>query len=365
MAAIKLGDFVKITFQDSGDVAITQLDTGTVCLYLQDTVTYVGVYHLTNVNQIPTTLAEENQEYLRLAFRGKPRKVIAVVQEGTATALDVDTTKLGILETLTFDYLAFPGIDSTDATAVATWVEGVNANPIHRFSCVLPNMAGDDWHIINFTQETVTVDGKVYNTSQATAYAAGAIAAVVPNQSMTMHTADVDSCSAMTIAEIDEAGEDGELVMFDDGDNVRFANDTNSLTTLDPTTQDESYQDIRCVAIMDLFYNSCKIAILEKYIGKYANTYQNKLMLVGEIYGLLKEFENAGLCEQGDTNVSINLEAQTSYLRSISYRTADGRGVDDMTQDEILRANTKKKVFLKVRMIPVSAIEAVEILVET
>lgn len=364
MAAIKIGDFVKITFESEPNTSITQLDTGTVALLLQDNVTYVGTYTITNVNQIPTTLAKENQEYIRLALLGGPQKVIAVVQEGTATAVDIDTTKLGVLETLTFDYLAIPGIDSTDATAVATWVKSVNANPIHRFSCVLPNTEGDDMHVINFAQTSVTIEGKSYTTTQATPWVAGHIAATVPNQSMTMHATDADTCAAMTIAEIDAAGEDGEIVLFDDGKVVRFANDTNSLTTLGDK-QDDTYQDIRCVSIMDLFYNSAKIQILEKYIGKYPNSYQNKLMLVSEIYSLLKDFEKSGLCEQGDTDCNIDVDAQTAYLREIGYKTKDGRGVDDMTKDEILRANTKKKVFIKCRMKPLGAIEAVDILVMT
>lgn len=365
MAAIKLGDFVKITFQDGGDTAITTLETGTVCLYLQDQSDRVGVYTITNVNQIPQDLAEENKEYIGIAFKGRPHKVIAVVQEGTATSLAVDTTKLGILETLTFDYLAFPGISTEDATKVATWVQGVNDNPVHRFSCVLPDTDADDMHVINFSQKSVTIGGKVYTTSQATAYVAAEIAATVPLQSMTMHTANVDACSDMTIAEIDAAGAAGKLVMFNDGNGIRFANDTNSMTTVDPTSQDESYQDIRCVAIMDLFYNSSKIEILEKYIGKYGNSYQKKLMLVGAVYGLLKDFENTELCEQGDTDVTIDVEAQTKYLRDINYKMKDGRGIDDMSQDEILRANTKKKVFLKVRLIPLPAIESVEMVVHT
>lgn len=364
MAAIKIGDFVKITFEADPNTSITQLDTGTVALLLQDNVSYVGNYTITNVNQIPTTLAKENQEYIRLALLGGPQKVIAVVQEGTATAVDIDTTKFGILETLTFDYLAIPGIDSTDATAVATWAESVNANPIHRFSVILPNTAADDVHVINYAQTSTTIGGKSYTTTQATPWVAGHIAATIPAQSMTMHGTDADTCSAMTIAEIDAAGEDGELVMFDDGTTVRFANDANSLTTIGDK-QDDTYQDIRCVAIMDLFYNSAKIQILEKYIGKYPNSYQNKLLLVSEIYSLLKDFENSGLCEQGDTDCNIDVEAQTAYLREVGYKTKDGRGVDDMTKDEILRANTKKKVFIKCRMKPLGAIESVEILVQT
>lgn len=364
MAAIKIGDFVKITFSSQLDTSITQLETGTVCLLLYDTATYVGTYRVTDVTQIPDDLSVTNQDYIRLALRGGPREVIAVVLEGTASTVSVDTTKLGVLETLTFDYLAIPGITSTDTEDVAEWVAATNANPVHRFKAVLPNCAADDWHVINYAHESVIIDGTAYDTSKATAYVAGEIAATVPRESMTMHEAKVDSCSAMTIADIDAAGAAGKLVLFDDGNTVCFASDVNSLTTLD-TGQDESYQDILCVESMDLFYNSAKVAILNKYIGKFKNSYQNKLMLSGEVYNLLKDFENNGLAERGDTDCIINVEKQKAYLRSINYKTKDGKSVDDMSTDEILRANTKKKVFLKVRMIPLSAIESVEIDVET
>lgn len=364
MAAIKIGDFVKITFESEQDTSITQLDTGTVALLLQDNVSHIGTYTITNENQIPSVLAKENQEYIRLALRGRPQKVIAVVQEGSATAVAVKTDTFGVLETLSFDYLAIPGLSEADAAAVAKWVTSVNANPIHRFSCVLPNTEADDGHVINFAQTSVTISGKAYTTTQATPWVAGYLAANIPGRSMTMLETDADACSAMTIAEIDAAGEDGALVLFDTGEVVRFANDVNSLTTVGDT-QDETYQDIRCTAIMDLFYNSAKVQILEKYIGKFPNTYQNKLLLVSEVYSLLKSFERSGLCEQGDTDCNIHVDAQTEYLRSVNYKTKDGRGVDDMTQDEILRANTRKKVFLKCRMKPLGAIESVEILVQT
>lgn len=364
MAAIKIGDFVKIEFSSQKDTSITQLETGTVCLLLYDVVDHAGTYRITDITQIPTDLSETNQESIRLALLGGPREVIAVVLEGDASTVTIDTTKLGVLETLTFDYLAIPGVSSEDATEVAEWVKATNANPVHRFKAVLPDCEADDWHVINFAHPTVTIDGKTYTTTQVTPYVAGEIASTVPNESMTMHETKVDACSAMSIAEIDAAGAAGKLVLFDDGNSVRFASDVNSLTTLEDG-QDESYQDILCVESMDLFYNSAKVAILTKYIGKVKNSYQNKLMLSGEVYSLLKDFENNGLAEMGDTDCSINVEKQKAYLRSINYKSKDGKSVDEMTTDEILRANTKKKVFLKVRMIPLSAIESVEIDVET
>lgn len=363
MAAIKIGDFVKITFSSEPDTSISALETGTVCLLLQDS-GHTGTYTVTNYNDIPTELDATNKDYIKQALHGKPRKVLCVVQDGSSSAVTIDTATFGVLETLNFDYLAIPGLSTGDATKVKEWAIGVNANPMHRFSVVLPNTDGDDMHIINYKHASVTVDGKALTTAQATPYVAGYLASTIPSRSMTMRETDAQACSAMTIAEIDSAGAAGGLVLFNAGKRVRFASDVNSLQSLE-SGQDESYQDILCVAVMDLFYNSVKKQLLEKYIGKFKNSYQNKLMLCGEIYQLLKEFEKTGLCEQGDTDVQIDVEAQTAYLREVNYKTTDGRGVSEMTLDEILRANTKKKVFLKVRMIPLGAIEAVEIKVRT
>ena len=361
MAVINIEDFVKVTFTYDKDESVTALDTGVVCLLLQDAKLTPGTYYITNTMQIPTELEDKNKTSIRLALLGRPKKVIAVVQQGSADAVKINVSTLSALEALTFDLLAIPGITEGDMTAVADWAKAANQNAMHRFMIVLPNMVGDDQQIINYAHGSITIEGQVFDISAATPYIAARIAALVPAEGLTYQILPaVEACSPMTNEEVNAATAAGKLVLLWTGRDVRFASDANSFTSANSEAE-RSAQDIRVVSIMNLFYNSAKLAIMENYISKYSNNYQNKLMLAGALSALLLDFENSALCEKGDTYAKLDLAKQTAYLREISYKTADGRGVDDMSTDEILRARTGKKVWVKVRMLPLSAIGAVEI----
>lgn len=357
--AIHIDDLVKIIFKDATDAGITRVDDGVACICLigSDKEQAAGtIANLTAITELPADYSADHVSIITAALKGGANKLMIV------PVAAYDTVAFTKLENLIFDYIAFPDAETTEATAIADWVKSYNENANHRFSAVLANTPADDMHVINFTHPSVTIAGKTLTTAQATGYVAAAIAAVTPEQSITYQVTAADLATDMSKTDIDAASDAGKVVLFNDGHNIRFASGVNSLTTL-TDDQDESFQSIKVVSIMDLFYNAVKAAILDKYIGKYANTYQNKLLLVGEIYGLLAEMERQGLVEQGDTSCEIDLEAQTAYLRSIGYKSKDGRGVDELSDDEILRANTRKKVFIKCRMIPIDAIESVEITV--
>lgn len=80
--------------------------------------------------------------------------------------------------------------------------------------------------------------------------------------------------------------------------------------------------------------------IIDDYIGKVTNSYDNKCLLIVAIKSYLEELEKSALIES-DSTVEIDFEAQKSYLKS--------KGVDlsYMTLQEIKEANTGSKVFFK------------------
>lgn len=363
-----IDNLVDIIFSDRDDANITLISRGTLCIMLQDVQGKVGVYAVENQSEIPRGLKEENKKQIKLALETGVKKVIAYVGLfNTAITWNPETDKaFKEIESLDFDYLALPGISSQDATKVATWAKAVNKKSRHRFKVVLPKTEADDEHIINFHSDNIVFKGEKYKNEDFTTYIAGAIAAIVPEKSPTFSIVKgVEDVDFLSSEDIDKATKQGKLVLFKDGDKVRFASGVNSLVTIENVNKDESYQQIKVIEVMDMFYNALKKALLEKYIGKFNNTYQNKLLLVSEIYKLIDEFEKAGLVEQGDSVVALDYEAQKAYLKKINFISKAGRGVEDLTKEEILRANTKERVFLKVRFMPVGAIESIQILVET
>ena len=92
------------------------------------------------------------------------------------------------------------------------------------------------------------------------------------------------------------------------------------------------------------------------YIGKYANSYDNKLLLVTAVKSYLENLEAAGILAAGTSQVGIDLAAQEAYLK--------GTGVDtsSMSEQEIKEALTGSKVMLETTIRPLDAIEDITII---
>ena len=363
-----IDNLVNVIFQDRGDASITLVSRGILCLMLQDVQSKIGTYNIENLSDIPSGLKEENIKAINLALDTGVKKVVAYISLlNTALTWDPSVDKsFKELEGMDFDYLVLPGISAQDSEKVATWAKKVNEKARHRFKVVLPKTEADDEHIINFYSDNIIYKGVKYKNTDFTPYIAGYIAATDPKKSITYSVAKgVEDVEFMSSNEIDQATKQGKLLLFKERNKVRFASGVNSLTTINGANKDESYQQIKIIETMDMFYNALKSALLEKYIGKFNNTYQNKLLLVSEIYKLIGEFEQAGLVEQDDSLVTLDYEAQKTYLKKIGFVSKTGKGVDELNKEEVLRANTKENVFIKVRFLPVGAIESIQIIVET
>jgi len=93
--------------------------------------------------------------------------------------------------------------------------------------------------------------------------------------------------------------------------------------------------------MMDLIVGDIKKTAEDNFIGKYANNYDNKILLMSSIQSYLEALEIDNLLDLGKNKVSIDIETQKNYLKTI------GIDVDNMNEQEIKEANTKDKVFLK------------------
>ncbi|NNV04744.1 phage tail sheath C-terminal domain-containing protein, partial [Brevibacillus sp. MCWH] len=147
--------------------------------------------------------------------------------------------------------------------------------------------------------------------------------------------------------------DNGEFVIYHDGEKVKVGRGVTSLVT---TTQDkgDDFKKIKIVDILDLMYMDIRKTIEDKYIGKYANSYENKVLLIQAINAYYEQLEIDGLLDTGKNSAEIDLDAQRVYLRSI------GVDVDSMKDQQIKEANTRDKVFLLSRVRPLDAIEDID-----
>lgn len=344
---------INIKFKEEGITAVQRGEKGIVALILKDA-SALGSFEISSVADIPEGLTLENKEQIKLAMKGyqkPPRKIIGYVL-GVEAGYD---EALKFLETVKFDYLAVPGIDTLETGDIATWVKAQRDTKEKKIKAVLPNEAADHEGIINFTTDEIETEDNIYSTSEYTGRIAGLLAGTPLTISATFAPLpEVVDVKSLTRDELDTAIEKGEFVLFNDGEKVKVGRGVNSLVTTGADKKD-SFKKIKIVEAMDLIHEDIKRTAEDNYLGKYANSYDNKCLLIVAIQGYFEGLELDGIIQEGSSLVAIDLEKQMNFLKST------GVIVDDMSEQEIKNANTKDKVFLKANTKILDAIEDIDL----
>lgn len=339
---------VIINFKETASSAIKRGERGIVALVLKDSVEGIEQHDILTVADIHSELSEFNQEQIELALIGyqiAPKKVVAVVipeeQENYSEAMNY-------LEAIRWDYLVIPEIEQKDVSTFATWIKALDK----KVKVVLPHCKGDHERIINFTSDNIVTNEKAYTTAEYCSRIAGLLAGTPMTISATFAPLnEVVDFDRKTKAEMDEAINNGELILYHDGEKVKVARAVNSLVT---TTQDkgESFKKVKIVDAMHMIHDDIKKTAEDSYLGKYANSYDNKCLLITAIQAYLDQLVLDGILDNTYENkVYIDTDSQTEYLKSI------GVGVESLNEQELKEYNTKDKVFLGASIKILDAIE--------
>lgn len=354
---------IDISFKEQGISRIGRSERGIVALLLQDK-KVEGTFDVYNIGQIPKELSEKNKEQVELALKGyvrSPRKVIVVVVKSDAAkvTLDIASPAFKELETLRWDFFTVPFIEKEDAEKVATWIKNQNDNYKKRCQAILPNIKADYEKIINYTIEEVRSGEKTYKTNEYLSRIAGLIAGTPMQIAVTYAPLpELDYCTVYNKEELTDKIGQGEFVLMNDGEKIKVARGINSLTTTNEIKGD-SFRKIKIISIMDAMADDIEQTAEDSYLGKYANTYDNKCLLMSAILGYMEVLENDSLLQPKMSSISIDLEAQKAFLDSMGYKTADGRTPDEMDLSEIKEADTKDKVFIEAKCKILDAIEEI------
>jgi len=362
---------INISFIEKAITAIKRGERGVVMLLVKDTLAAPATNPVTVVleSDIPTGLSDTTKEQIKLAMIGyvnAPKKVLvycmgiaadaetAVVEAGYSAALEA-------IETIKFDYLAIPTVQ-TDGKGqdIATWIKSVRTNKKKKVKAVLPNTAADTEGVINYTIEknvktesvtgedgTVTTVDTNYTAEQYCSRIAGLIAGTPLTISATYAPLpELSDCTRLN--DIDTPVDEGQFILFYDGEKVKVVRAVNSfVTTIDG--KGDSFKKIKIVEAMDMINDDITKTAQDSYLGKYANSYNNKCILMTAIGGYFKQLLKDGIISS--YAVDIDIEAQTIYLQS--------KGIDtsEMSEDDIRVADTGSKVFLKGNVKILDAIE--------
>ena len=404
---------INVTFRELGITAIGRGDKGTVAIIIREA-GYDTKLSLSQASDIPTDISKVNQDYISRAFLGytnPPKKVIVcpfgvmetdtsgtgggsetgsgpaeeldpvdeefsvkprigemVSLAATAEAENAETESaaetatladaLSYMATQNFDYIVGPhDCTSEEAALIASWVKSQRTNNGAKYKAVLPNTAADHSAIVNFTSEGMTDGSVIYTTAAYCSRIAGLLAGMPMRISATY--APLPELTDVTRLEKeaqDEAVNRGELILVWDGRKVKVSRAVTSFVTTQEGMLD-SFKKIKIVEIMDLIRTDIVQTAEDSYIGKYSNSYDNKLLLITAIRGYFEGLRIDGLVKEGYT-VEIDVERQRAYLQS------SGMDVDEMSTQEIKEADTGSHVFLLVKCKILDAIEDIDVNIE-
>jgi len=217
-----------------------------------------------------------------------------------------------ILDTIKYNWLCFVDNTTDEQQAVATYIKSKNANSKNfKYKAVVFDAATtDDMHLVNFTNTTVTpVDSSAISGYLYLPRICGLLAGLPFTRSATYYVL-TDLESAVEPADVDDAIDDGEFVLFNDDGEVRVARAVNRLVTLTRGVAADM-KKITIVEAMDLILEDISVEFKNNYVGKYKNNYDNQALFISAINSYFRGLAAEDILDNAFTNeATVDIEAQ-------------------------------------------------------
>ncbi len=298
-----------------------------------------------------------NYDYLRMAFLGGPRLVVAVRAEMQEGMVDIKKT-VALFETLNYDWMAYPESTPEAAGAVADYIKKARADK-KKVKAVLPDTAADHEGIVNFAMTGIAVvwegskEIKEYTAAEYTARIAGILAGLSLSVSSTYYVLDeiVDlDLPQSPDGEIDS----GKLVIIYDGEKYKIGRGVTSLVTV-TEEQPEDFKKIKIVEGADLILTDIRTTYEDEFVGKVPNTYDNKQVFVGAVNEYFGNLEGTVLNGSHENYIEVDAAANEAYLKERDEDTGA------MTIQEIREANTGSFLFVCGKVAMLDAMEDLQL----
>ncbi len=341
---------INIVFKGKGVSAVERSARGIVaCILKDDTAGGQPMVAYKSITDIDfTQYTENNYNFLKLIYEGKPSTVIVI---RVATAEANYNAALKKLKDLKWNYLTIPGIEEANKLLVVAWIKEQREQRKKTFKAVLPNCVGDHEGIINLTTGNITstITSKTHTVAEYCARIAGVLAGLSLARSSTYYVLS-DITSADVPDDPDERINAGELVIVFDSEKYKIGRGVNSLTTF-TAEKKEDVRKIKIVEGMDLYQDDVRGTYEDYYVGKVINDYDNKQAFVAAIGSYHKELLGNVLDRSHENTAMVSVNAQRQYLES--------KGIDTSAMDDVAvaKANTGSKVFIDSNIKFVDAME--------
>ncbi len=350
---------IKVEFQAKAETFIQRSQNGIVDLILETDIPELINSNIIckNSKDIPVDLDEKNKKHILNALIGnfsKPYRIEVFFIDKFKTE-DRFKQAIEFFTVTKANYLTTPIVLTQDEKLefydFITLIREEESKPI-KF--IAANFDADHEAFINFTSLGMEDKFKLsYTTEDFLPRISGFIAGTPINISTTYSSfPEIVKIDKKTRTITDQLINNGEYVLYDNGDptnNIVAARGVNSLRTL-RNYQNDQFRKIKIIEIIDMMTEDIQTTARRHWVGKLANNYDNKILLIAEIMDYFQSLQRQEIIDAG-WEVGIDMDAQMTYLESI------GENVSEMTELEIKKANTRDKVFLKASIKVLDAIE--------
>jgi len=346
---------LNITFVSTAAEVSKRASRGIILLILRGAVPSGNPLSIQDSSEIPSSVSAANKDYINMTLKGNeysPKRVFAYFVAADAEITDA----LSWAAKQNIDYVVMPTAE-TDGTSetIKDWVLGQKQYK-NEVRAVLSNCAADSEYIINFVTDSISSGTKTYTAEQFTPRIAGIICGTDISHSVTFAAlSDVTDCTRMSKAEMDEAEEAGKIFCYYDGEKCKLSRGVNSLTTT-TAGKGSAFKKIKLVDVMAVIKKDLRLICEDNYIGKYANNYSNRCLLLSAVQSYFDELETEGVVS--DPEVSFDIPAIKSAMRTA------GIDYSEMTDEEVKIYDFGSNVFLKVRVHLLDAIEDIDVAIE-
>lgn len=337
----------ELTFalKKAADSVATRVSAGNVAMILRDAKAN-GLHTINRESDIPSDLGVSNIAAIKRAMVGYITKP-TVIYVSVIGADDEIADGFQALAAHSYDYLVGPiDITAADATALAALVK---AQRVKRYvgKAVLPNVAADDEGVINFVSSGMTAGTDSFTTAAYASRIAGILAGTPADCSATY--APLEELTGVTAVEDpDTAVDAGKLFLIDDGRQVKLSRAVTSKVTLG-SEEPAMLKKIKLVAAVDLIRYYAITTVEDEYLGKCANTYDNKCILLVAFSDFFESLETQNVVQSGTGGAELDAEAIRAYLLVQAEEAGDSAEitrVKELSDDALRKEDTGSHVFL-------------------
>lgn len=337
----------ELTFslKKAADNVATRVSSGIVAMILRDAKAN-GLHTINRESDIPSELGAANIAAIKRAMLGYITKPTTLYVSVIGADADIKTG-FQALAVHSYDYLVGPvDIASADATALAAQVKAQRAKR-YVGKVILPNVAADDEGVINFVSSGIKVGEGTFTAAQYAGRIAGVLAGT-PAYCSATYAALPEVTGVDTLTDPDSAVDAGKLFLIDDGRQVKLSRAVTSKTTLAEDDPD-MLKKIKLVAALDLIRYYAITTVEDEYLGKCANTYDNKCILLVAFSDFFASLEAQNVIQEGSSGAELDANAIRTYLLGIAEEAGDTEEIariKALTDEALRKEDTGSHVFL-------------------